>query len=78
MNGDLLTTVDYPALIDHHLREKAAATIAVHRRTSFVDYGVIEQTSDGQLSRYIEKPSIPYLVSMGINVTVTRSSRQHP
>lgn len=68
MNGDLLTTIDYGALINHHVRAEAYATIAVHRRTTFVDYGVIEQTTDGQLSRYIEKPQIPYLVSMGINV----------
>jgi len=73
MNGDLLTTIDYGALLKWHVASKSAATIAVHRRTSYIDYGVIETSSDGQLERYIEKPSIPYLVSMGINVVSRRA-----
>ncbi len=68
MNGDLLTTLDYGALVAAHRQGGAAATIAVHRRSMYVDYGVIETTTDGALDRYIEKPSLPYLVSMGINV----------
>jgi NDP-sugar pyrophosphorylase family protein len=68
MNGDLLTTIDYAELVHTHKSSGSAATISVHRRTMYVDYGVIETTADGALDRYIEKPSIPYLVSMGINV----------
>jgi NDP-mannose synthase len=68
MNGDILTTLDYRALVEHHRREKAAATIAVHRRTVQIDYGVIESDPSGRLERYIEKPEYHYLVSMGINV----------
>jgi len=68
MNGDLLTTLDYGALVRAHREAGAAATIAVHRRSMYVDYGVIETTDGGELDRYIEKPSLPYLVSMGINV----------
>lgn len=68
MNGDLLTTLDYGALMHAHRHGHAAATIAVHRRSMYVDYGVIETTADGVLDKYIEKPSLPYLVSMGINV----------
>ena len=73
MNGDLLTTIDYAALLRFHEKQRAACTIAVHRRTTYIDYGVIETTQDGKLDRYVEKPSIPYLVSMGINV-VTRDA----
>jgi NDP-mannose synthase len=76
MNGDLLTTLDYGALLQAHRHSKAAATIAVHRRTMYVDYGVIETTDGGDLDRYIEKPSIPYLVSMGVNV-VARNCLKH-
>ena len=68
MNGDILTTLDYQALLDHHRREGAAATIAVHRRTVKIDYGVIETGRDGTLERYIEKPEYHYRVSMGINI----------
>jgi len=68
MNGDILTTLDYRALVEHHRREKAAATIAVHRRTVQIDYGVIEADTEGRLARYIEKPEYHYRVSMGVNV----------
>jgi NDP-mannose synthase len=68
MNGDLLTTIDYGQLVRSHQHARADATIAVHRRSMYVDYGVIETAIDGTLDRYIEKPTIPYLVSMGINV----------
>ena len=68
MNGDILTTLDYHAMVAHHRREKAAATIAVHRRTVKIDYGVIETDRSGTLDRYIEKPEVHYCVSMGINV----------
>ena len=68
MNGDILTTLDYAALVRHHKEQGAAATIAVHRRTVKIDYGVIESDGAGALDRYIEKPEYHYCVSMGINV----------
>ena len=68
MNGDVLTTLDYAAMIRHHRDSGAAATIAVHRRTTKVDFGVVETGAGGDLAHYIEKPEYSYLVSMGINV----------
>jgi NDP-sugar pyrophosphorylase family protein len=78
MNGDLLTTIDYGALVRAHRDTKAGATIAVHRRTTYVDYGVIETDAAGALDKYIEKPSIPYLVSMGINMVSRNCLRYIP
>jgi NDP-mannose synthase len=68
MNGDLLTTLDYRELLAHHRTHVAMGTIALSRRTVPIDYGVVETEADGTLRRYIEKPSLPYEVSMGINV----------
>lgn len=68
MNGDLLTTLDYAALLAGHKSSAAAATIALHRREVNIDFGVIEHDSDGLLTGYSEKPSFQYDVSMGINV----------
>lgn len=68
MNGDLLTTLDYAALLGEHRARGAWGTIALSRRTVPIDYGVVESEPDGRLLRYIEKPSLPYEVSMGINV----------
>jgi NDP-sugar pyrophosphorylase family protein len=67
-NGDLLTTLDFASLVRFHRETKAAATIAVHRRTAKIDYGVVETEDDGSLRAYIEKPQFPYRVSMGVNV----------
>jgi NDP-sugar pyrophosphorylase family protein len=68
MNGDLLTTLDYGELIRLHRERGAVATIATHRRSVRIDFGVVETAEDGALERYIEKPEIQYRVSMGINV----------
>lgn len=68
MNGDILTTLDFRALYTAHKQRNAWGTIALCRRDVYIDYGVVEETDDGHLSKYIEKPSIPYYVSMGINV----------
>ena len=68
MNGDLLTTLDYKTLYDIHVSHEAYGTIALHRREVHIDYGVIHTDENGLLKEYIEKPAIPYLVSMGINV----------
>lgn len=73
MNGDILTTLDFAALLSHHRQSGAQATIALHKRSVHIDYGVIEQDSQGNLERYIEKPVIDYTVSMGINIVSARA-----
>ena len=67
-NGDVLTTLDLKDLIRFHTEQGAAATIAVHRRKVDIDYGVVQCDENSRLVGYIEKPSIDYLVSMGIYV----------
>ena len=67
MNGDLLTTLDYDDLIEYHRRNGGIATIAVQNREVDIDYGVIK-SEDDELSNYIEKPILEYMVSMGIYV----------
>jgi NDP-mannose synthase len=72
MNGDLLTTLNFRDLLETHVRHGAWGTIALHRREVKIDYGVVETIADGRLASYIEKPTIPYQVSMGINVLSRR------
>ena len=67
MNGDLLTTLDYDELIKYHRKKGGIATIAVQNREVGIDYGVIKSEND-ELSDYIEKPILEYMVSMGIYV----------
>ncbi|MBN1571511.1 MAG: NTP transferase domain-containing protein [Acidobacteria bacterium] len=68
MNGDILTTLDYQALIKHHREKRAALTIAMHEKDVKVDLGVLETSERGELTGYREKPLYRFSVSMGIYV----------
>jgi NDP-sugar pyrophosphorylase family protein len=67
MNGDILTDMDYGQLVDHHRAGGGVMTIATYKRTVKIDFGVLE-TADGNIRKYIEKPTLDYLVSMGVYV----------
>jgi len=68
MNGDLLTTLDYSAMLEHHRKRGALATVAIYQRDVKIDLGVIETDADGYVANYIEKPTYHYSVSMGIYI----------
>ena len=68
MNGDLLTNIDFRALVRFHHEHEAALTIASNARHVKVDLGLIEFDSKFQITNYIEKPENVYQVSMGIYV----------
>jgi NDP-mannose synthase len=68
MNGDILTTLNYQALIKHHRQQRAALTIAMHRKDVPIDLGVLETDDRGDLTSYKEKPLYSFEVSMGIYV----------
>lgn len=72
MNGDVLTTLDYRELIDHHRRGGAILTVATQAKRVDIDLGVIEH-SNGVITGYREKPSLHYEVSMGIYVYEPRA-----
>ncbi|MBA4062722.1 MAG: nucleoside-diphosphate-sugar pyrophosphorylase [Isosphaera sp.] len=68
MNGDLLTNLDFDALVRFHREQGAALTIAAHTRRVKIDLGVLEFGDDLRISGYVEKPEKSYHVSMGIYV----------
>lgn len=68
INGDLLTTLNFRKLFEHHVRSGATGTLAVCERKSIVDFGVVDLDAKGFLQGFSEKPEYRYLVSMGINV----------
>jgi NDP-sugar pyrophosphorylase family protein len=72
MNGDVLTTLDYAALVAYHHEQDAALTIAMHAHRVQVDLGVIDSDA-GLVSAYTEKPTLRFLASMGIYVFDTRA-----
>jgi NDP-mannose synthase len=68
MNGDILTDINFKELFEIHLTKQPFLTIAAHERTQYIDYGTLEYLSDGMLSKFLEKPSYRFNVSMGIYV----------
>jgi len=77
MNGDILTSLDYRALVAFHEQEGAALTIAMHRQQVQLSLGVIE--SEGtRVTGFIEKPTLDYEVSMGIYVYDERALEHLP
>jgi NDP-sugar pyrophosphorylase family protein len=67
-NGDVLTTLDLKDLLKFHHEQKGIATIAMHHRQVSINLGVIECNDNHEITGYLEKPSIDYMVSMGIYI----------
>ncbi|MGY4619544.1 dTDP-glucose pyrophosphorylase [Bradyrhizobium sp. USDA 4472] len=74
-NGDILTTINYGALLDFHNGTPAEATMAVREHKVHVPYGVVS-TSEGYLQTIREKPTESWFVSAGIYV-IGRSVFRH-
>lgn len=66
MNGDVLTTLDYGAFLQEHIRRGAVASVATAQRDAMIDFGVVDIAPDGSLAGWQEKPSFAYDVSMGV------------
>ena len=77
MNGDILTTLDYGALVAHHRESGAALTIAVQGKRVDIDLGVLELDGD-RVTGYREKPTLSYDVSMGVYVYEARALEHLP
>lgn len=68
MNGDLLTTLDYTAMVRFHREHGAVATVGLFDKEVKIDLGVIETDDDHHITGYVEKPTLHYQVSMGVYV----------
>jgi len=76
MNADIVSDINYRELFNFHCQAQQnqlakpsnnLATIAVYRRTSKIDFGVLEFDSEThQIQNFIEKPMLEHSVSMGI------------
>jgi NDP-sugar pyrophosphorylase family protein len=68
MNADVLTDMNYQALVDYHREHGGIATIGAFARQVKIDLGVIVSDGHHHITDYIEKPTQQYLVSMGVYV----------
>lgn len=67
MNCDILTTTNFPELLEFHCNEGSALTVATRTMSYDVPYGVIE-TVKGKISTLKEKPSYKYEINAGIYI----------
>ncbi|GAB6052560.1 nucleotidyltransferase family protein [Magnetospira thiophila] len=67
MNGDLLTKVNFEALLDFHRQSGAHATMAVREYDFQVPFGVVD-LADDRITDIIEKPVHRFLVNAGLYV----------
>ena len=68
MNGDLLTTLNFNKMLEHHRARRADITVGTFRRDVRIDFGVIESDDQGRFLGCREKPTYHFEVSMGVNV----------
>jgi dTDP-glucose pyrophosphorylase len=66
-NGDLVTTIDFAAMLDFHRFHRSAITVAGVEYAATVPYGVL-RTAEHHLLHIDEKPTSRQLVSGGIYV----------
>jgi NDP-sugar pyrophosphorylase family protein len=69
MNGDVLTDLDYGALMGRHQASAALATIATRTHDVQVSLGVMhfgDAEDAARVTDYIEKPTLQYEASMGV------------
>tara|TARA_R110000787_G_scaffold174448_3_gene287037 strand:+ start:5482 stop:6570 length:1089 start_codon:yes stop_codon:yes gene_type:complete len=68
MNGDLLTKVNFDALLDFNIETEADASLAIREYDLEVPFGVVELSEDGQIADIVEKPVHRFFVNAGIYV----------
>lgn len=81
MNGDILTHVDFRAMLHFHREHMADMTVAVRESKVSVPYGIVE-VEDTRVVKISEKPTLRYLVNAGIYLldaeVVARVPRDRP
>ena len=66
MNGDVLTSVDFEAMLAYHHEQDADLTLGVRRYGFQVPYGVVECDGGPQVLAVNEKPELSFFVNAGI------------
>ncbi|WP_428514539.1 nucleotidyltransferase family protein [Roseovarius sp.] len=68
MNGDLLSDIDFNAMMQHHLNTGADLTVGVVTTEVQIQLGVLSLGDEDTVIGYDEKPKMSYAASMGIYV----------
>ncbi len=77
INGDIITRVDFRAMLNYHREHKADMTIAVRQYSLQIPYGVVE-CEGPDVSCVNEKPRYTFLVNAGIYLLEPSSYKYIP
>ncbi len=77
MNGDVLTGVDFQAMLDFHREHKADMTVAVRQHETRLPHGVVE-TEGTTITGISEKPVIRHFMNAGIYILNPKMCRFIP
>ena len=69
-NGDVLTDVDLPAVVDAHRSTGAAATLVLTPVPNPAAYGLVEFDEGGRVRRFLEKPDPSQITTDTINAGI--------
>ena len=69
-NGDVLTSIDLPAVIETHRQKKSVATLVLTPVEDPTAYGLVESDDSGQIHRFLEKPGMDEITSNTINAGI--------
>ena len=69
-NGDVLTSVDLPAVIATHREKKSVATLVLTQVEDPTSYGLVESDASGRIHRFLEKPGMDEITSNTINAGI--------
>jgi|HubBroStandDraft_1064217.scaffolds.fasta_scaffold02975_4 mannose-1-phosphate guanylyltransferase/phosphomannomutase len=70
ISGDALTDVDLSAVVRHHRERGNDVTIVLQRVTNPLEFGVVVTDEDGNIVRFLEKPSWGEVFSDTINTGI--------
>jgi mannose-1-phosphate guanylyltransferase len=67
LNGDIFTSLDLTDMLRYHRENRAKVTIALTPVPDPTNYGLIETTPDGRITRFLEKPKPEEVTTNMIN-----------
>lgn len=77
VNGDIVTQLDFAAMVDYHREQQAEMTVAVRKFEYRVPYGMVE-TDGVRIIGISEKPLVQHFVNAGIYVINSDVCRDIP
>lgn len=70
LNGDIFTDLDFTDMLRYHREKKAKVTIALTPVPDPTNYGLIETTPSGRITRFLEKPKPEEVTTDMINAGI--------